>query len=123
MVCGIEMIYDRLYIVSGNLNEAYIYGREHNINKRDIVYINTPEMLWGIRDIIVAYAFGWGRHEQANAIADEIRRLKLAKFVTEVYFPDGELRNILSNEAVNTTFSIGNNVQYNIVPEEMFIID
>ena len=105
------------------MREAYVYGRVHNINRRNIVYINAHEMLLGIRDIIVAYTFGWDRHRDIRAIDDEIRRLKFVQFATEVYVLDGELRNILSNKAINTTFSIGNNVQYNIVPEEMFIID
>jgi len=120
------MIYDKLYIIAGSVDEAYDYAKRHGINRRDIVYINTPEMLRGLRNFIVTCIVGWEGHRNANAIEHAVSHLIYCDYATKVYADSYKkvIRLASNGRMIKTTlFSIGDNVQHDIVPKEMFIVD
>ena len=105
MVCGIEMIYNKLYVIAARYYEAMAYADSHNINRRNIIHVSSSAIIRGTRGIIIAYADGWERHEDIDCINNLIHHSLPCDFVDV------------------TGFSIDDTKMPDIVPKEMFIID
>ena len=69
----------KVYVVSGNFDEARGWAREAGIPFSELIYVNTVTRLRGVTDPLIAYVGTWRNRKDLEEIRQIVTYLKVIK--------------------------------------------